>query len=123
MKLTLLINLSPYDSIFDSNVLYQKPESKLAVNREVSDSMHGCSCTHAVRAGACPLGAGPNPLEDPANPWPGLCGTGRGRDTFTSGIEGKWTSDPFRWDNEFFKLLEKFGEDYEVCTCFCIFNL
>lgn len=55
--------------------------------------------------GACPDGAGASPNEDPSNPWPGLCGSGKGSDTFTSGLEGPWTSSPLRWDNEFFQLL------------------
>ena len=66
--------------------------------------------------GACPLGAGPNPEEQPFNPWPGLCGTGRGVDTFTSGIEGQWTTFPFQWDNEFFKLLRDDGFEYQLIT-------
>lgn len=52
--------------------------------------------------GACPLGAGPSPLEQPLNPWPGNCGSGRGADTFTAGFEGSWTSTPTQWSNEFF---------------------
>ena len=55
--------------------------------------------------GACPNGAGPNPEEQPLNPWPGLCGTGKGNDTYTSGIEGQWTTNPFRWDNEYYQQL------------------
>jgi len=39
---------------------------------------HSFGKTH----GACPLGAGPSPIEDPANPWPGLCGTGKGKDAY-----------------------------------------
>ena len=26
--------------------------------------------------GACPLGPGPDPSDDPFNPWPGMCGEG-----------------------------------------------
>jgi catalase (peroxidase I) len=26
--------------------------------------------------GPCPDGPGPNPVDSPMNPWPGLCGTG-----------------------------------------------
>lgn len=67
--------------------------------------------------GACALGAGPSPNDDPENPWPGLCGTGKGDDTFTSGFEGEWTSEPLKWSNEFFKLLIKEeGYDYNLTT-------
>eukprot|EP00756_Hemistasia_phaeocysticola_P025254 Hpha_TRINITY_DN15997_c10_g10::TRINITY_DN15997_c10_g10_i1::g.70346::m.70346/K03782/katG; catalase-peroxidase len=64
--------------------------------------------------GACTKGAGPSPKDSPHNPWPGLCGTGRGKDTFSSGIEGHWTTDPFRWDNEYFRLLTEYGSDYTL---------
>lgn len=59
---------------------------------------HSFGKTH----GACPDGAGPSPAEDPENPWPGNCGTGKGNDTYTSGFEGPWTTEPTRWDNGFF---------------------
>jgi catalase (peroxidase I) len=71
---------------------------------------HAFGKTH----GACAAGAGPSPREVYAKsprmeddiPWPGLCNTGVGPDTFTSGFEFPWTTNPVKWDNEFFKLLE-----------------
>eukprot|EP00659_Diplonema_papillatum_P013938 gene13938-21319_t len=71
---------------------------------------HAFGRTH----GACPKGAGPAPNQQPNNPWPGLCGDGKGPNTYTSGIDGPWTTDPFAWDNEFFQLLNNFGKSYEV---------
>ncbi|CAN0364389.1 unnamed protein product, partial [Pylaiella littoralis] len=63
--------------------------------------------------GACPTGAGPNPMESPEDPWPGTCGDpgsadfGRGDNTFTSGFEGAWTEEPTVWNNQYFiDLLE-----------------
>ena len=44
-------------------------------------------------------------MEDPLNPWPGMCGTGRGEDTYTSGFELPFTTKPTQWDNEFFQNL------------------
>jgi len=62
---------------------------------------HAFGKTH----GACPNGAGPSPREDPSNPWPGKCGTGKGADAFTSGFEGPWTTNPTWWDNSYFTNL------------------
>mmetsp|Transcript_24042 Transcript_24042/g.55868 ORF Transcript_24042/g.55868 Transcript_24042/m.55868 type:complete len:431 (+) Transcript_24042:47-1339(+) len=56
--------------------------------------------------GACPAGAGPAPKDSPTDPWPGKCGSGKGADAFTSGIEGPWTTKPATWDNEYFKVMK-----------------
>mmetsp|Transcript_14130 Transcript_14130/g.21332 ORF Transcript_14130/g.21332 Transcript_14130/m.21332 type:complete len:487 (-) Transcript_14130:82-1542(-) len=55
--------------------------------------------------GACPDGPGLSPDDAPNDPWPGMCGTGMAEDTYTSGIEGQWTTTPLQWDNDFFQLL------------------
>eukprot|EP01083_Nonionella_stella_P120106 359613_1 len=64
--------------------------------------------------GACPLGPGSSPEDDPTNPWPGNCGAGTGPDTFTSGFEGQWTTNPLTWDNEFF--IQLIDDNYTLIT-------
>merc|ERR1719510_1824015 len=64
--------------------------------------------------GACPKGAGMSPKEDSENPWPGLCGTGKGADTFTAGFEGSWTTKPTYWDSEYFQLLVKYKDHWKA---------
>ena len=74
---------------------------------------HGVGKAH----GACPLGAGPAPSEDPFNPWPGRCGAGKLEEAFTSGLELPWTTRPTSWDNEFFSnLLDYEWELHEVSS-------
>lgn len=41
----------------------------------------------------------------PCKEGPGKCGTGIGKDAFTSGFEGPWTTTPTAWGNEFFRYL------------------
>lgn len=53
-------------------------------------------------------------LADCRNPYAGNCGTGKGPDTFTSGIEGQWTADPLKWDNAYFEYLVE--DEYELWT-------
>merc|ERR1719210_1061658 len=65
---------------------------------------------HAVGKahGACPKGAGlpPNQAYEAGEiPWKGQCGTGKGADTVTAGFEGTWTTNPLRWDNEYYQAL------------------
>ena len=44
--------------------------------------------------------------------WTSDHGSGVGRDTITSGIEGAWTANPTQWDNGYFDLLFKY--EYEL---------
>lgn len=45
------------------------------------------------------------PIEAQGLGWLSTHGTGKGRDTITSGIEGAWTANPTQWDNGYFDLL------------------
>jgi catalase-peroxidase len=40
--------------------------------------------------------------------WMNTCGTGKGVDTTTSGLEGAWTSTPDRWSPQYFTFLYQF---------------
>ena len=44
--------------------------------------------------------------------WTNSRGTGHGADTISSGIEGAWTTNPIKWDNDFFDIL--FGYEWEL---------
>ncbi|MCY4112680.1 MAG: catalase/peroxidase HPI [Chloroflexi bacterium] len=52
---------------------------------------------------------GPEPegasLEEQGFGWKNSYGSGKAGDTFTSGLEGAWTNDPVKWDNNFFENL------------------
>jgi len=60
------------------------------------------------------VGAEPEaaPLEQMGLGWISTHGSGKGRDTITSGIEGAWTANPTQWDNGYFDLL--FGYEWEL---------
>merc|ERR1719262_215214 len=78
---------------------------------------HAFGKTH----GACPDGPGLRPSEafSQGHPtaWQGESGAGemkgKGANTYTSGFEGPWTTQPTAWDNEFFtKLLDREWEKF-----------
>lgn len=47
-------------------------------------------------------------LEQQGFGWTNKFGSGKGKDTITSGLEVTWTSTPARWSNDFFQFLFKF---------------
>ncbi len=51
-------------------------------------------------------------IEEMGLGWKSAYGSGKGRDTITSGIEGAWTADPVKWDNGYFDLL--LGYEWEL---------
>lgn len=59
---------------------------------------------------------GPEPeagaIENQGFGWINPKGKGNGIDTVTSGLEGAWTTNPTRWDNEYFDLL--LNHDWEL---------
>jgi catalase-peroxidase len=44
--------------------------------------------------------------------WKNSYGSGKGADTFTSGLEGTWTTNPTKWDNNFLENL--FGYEWKL---------
>jgi catalase-peroxidase len=59
---------------------------------------------------------GPEPegasVEDQGFGWINTFGSGAGAHAITSGLEGAWTSNPVKWDNNYFENL--FGHDWEL---------
>lgn len=56
-----------------------------------------------------PAGA---PIEQMSMGWKNTYGKGMAGDTITSGLEGAWTTNPIKWDNNFFENL--FGFEWEL---------
>ncbi|MBC8245492.1 MAG: catalase/peroxidase HPI [Verrucomicrobia bacterium] len=59
---------------------------------------------------------GPEPegasLEEQGFGWKNSFGSGNAGDTITSGLEGAWTTDPVKWDNNYFDNL--FGYEWDL---------
>ena len=68
---------------------------------------HGAGSEDLV--GVEPEGA---PIEQMGFGWKSDHGSGQGRDSITSGIEGPWTANPTQWDNGYFDQL--FGYEWEL---------
>ena len=68
---------------------------------------HGAGSEDLV--GIEPEGA---PIEQMGFGWKNEHGSGMGRDSITSGLEGAWTANPTQWDNGYFDIL--FGNDWEL---------
>ena len=52
------------------------------------------------------------PIEEQGLGWKNSFGSGKGVDTISSGLEGAWTTNPIKWDNNYFEVL--FGFEWEL---------
>ena len=74
---------------------------------------HTFGKTHGAVAesyiGPDPEGA---PIEQQGLGWKNSHGSGKGAEAFTSGLEGTWTTNPIKWDNNFLENL--YGYEWEL---------
>ncbi len=92
---------------------------RMAMNDEETVALIVGGHTFGKTHGASdPASIGPEPeaapLEEQGLGWKNTTGAGNAGDTFTSGLEGAWTSEPTRWDNGFLENL--FGYEWELTT-------
>jgi catalase-peroxidase len=88
--------------------------ARMAMNDEETVALIAGGHTFGKTHGAADPGkyVGPEPeaasIEEMGLGWKNTFGTGKGNDAITSGLEVVWTSQPTKWDNEFFDNLFKF---------------
>ncbi|MHB1496721.1 MAG: peroxidase family protein, partial [Acidimicrobiales bacterium] len=91
---------------------------RMAMNDEETVALiaggHTFGKTHGAVDPAHYVGREPEgaPIEEQGLGWRNTFGKGNGDDTWTSGLEVIWTSNPTRWDNEFLENL--FGYEWEL---------
>ncbi|WP_249999344.1 catalase/peroxidase HPI [Actinoplanes sp. M2I2] len=93
---------------------------RMAMNDEETVALIAGGHTFGKTHGAAPadnhIGPEPEgaPIEAQGLGWLNTHGTGKGKDTITSGLEVTWTDKPTQWSNRFFEIL--FAYDWELTT-------
>ena len=93
---------------------------RMAMNDEETVALiaggHTLGKAHGARKAKECVGVEPEgaPVEDQGLGWKNRCGTGKGADTITSGLEGAWTNTPVQWSHDYFKHL--FEAEWELTT-------
>ena len=87
--------------------------SRMAMNDEETVALIAGGHTFGKAHGAVAESfVGPDPegaaIEQQGLGWQNTAGSGKAGDTFTSGLEGAWTSNPVRWDNSFVENLHNY---------------